>query len=87
MQGQGWGEWKWCRNQQHLLVLQILAFSRICRNKWLWSNRSWLDFLCVSGEGQMQATYISIITVMNNDRHLCDSTTVINYGFYILFFM
>lgn len=80
-------KWKWWRNQQHLLVLRILAFSHICSNKWLWSSWSWLDFLCISRNRWMQATYISITILMHNDSHLCDSTTVINYGFYILFFM
>lgn len=34
----------------------------------------------------MEAICISIIIVINNDSHLCDYTTVINYGSYIYYF-
>lgn len=85
MQRCGGGKWKWWITQQCLLVLSILAYSQLFSKKWLWTNQS--CFLCVSGEGQMQAPYISIIRVMSNDGHLCDVTTAINYGFYVLFFM
>lgn len=57
--------WKWWRNQQHFVLLQILAFSHIYSRKCLWlSNQLCLDFLCISREGQMQAPYVSALSCL-----------------------